>query len=275
MTNHFSNHLFYNDQFYKTEADSGTDTIVTYNSKPDLSKVYPYGDIHKSMADYVANSSPIYAPLTVHLSQESTKLDYFATRKCLYEVLQQFGSYYGFTNFLAATFLAAFQRHHLKKSMIKKLYSTNTAEKEDESSNLNGFDTPLDKNQQMYEEDKDMRLKKAITERQSFAYGYWRGYCFELFNNWYCCCCKKREKRKEFLQQDALQKLNREIDILEIVKKLRISSFANELTLKPRQRHLVGFFDDYKLKTPDEKLEQLLKMQNDPDREKRLSMKGH
>ena len=70
-------------------------------------------------------------------------------------------------------------------------------------------------------------------------------------------------------------KLNREIDILEIVKKLRISSFANELTLKPRQRHLVGFFDDYKLKTPDEKLEQLLKMQNDPDREKRLSMKGH
>ena len=199
VTNHFSNHLFYNDQFYKTEVDSATDEIVTYNSKPYLSKVYPYGDIHKSMADYRAKSAPIYAPLTVHFSQESTKIDYFATRKCLYEVLQQFGSYYGFTNFLAATFLAAFQRHHLKKSMIKKLYSTNSKEKQDENSDVNSFDTPLDKNQQMYAEDKDMRLKKAITERQSFAYGYWRGYCFELFNKWYCCCCRKREKRQEFL----------------------------------------------------------------------------
>ena len=36
----------------------------------------------------------------------------------------------------------------------------------------------------------------------------------------------------------------------------------------------MGFFDDYKLKTPDETLEQLLKMQSDPIKEKRLSMHG-
>ena len=125
VSNHFSNHLFYNDQFYKSQDK---DVIVTYNSKPDLAKVYPYGDIHKSMGEYSANNAPIYAPLTVHFSQDSTTLHYSATRKSLYEVLQQFGSYYGFTNFLAATFLGAFQKHHLKKSMIKKLYSTNPDE---------------------------------------------------------------------------------------------------------------------------------------------------
>ena len=53
--------------------------------------------------------------------------------------------------------------------------------------------------------------------------------------------------------------MNREIDILEIVKKLRVSYFASEIALKPRQRKLIGFFDDYKLKTPDEKLEEMLK----------------
>ena len=72
MTNHLSNHLFYNDMFYKNEVDSATDMIVTYNSKPALAKVYPYSDIHKSMADYAAHRAPIYAPLTVHFSQEST-----------------------------------------------------------------------------------------------------------------------------------------------------------------------------------------------------------
>ena len=35
----------------------------------------------------------------------------------------------------------------------------------------------------------------------------------------------------------------------------------------------MGFFDDYKLKTPEDHLEHLLKSQIDP--EKRLSMKGH
>ena len=71
VTNHLSNHLYYNDQFYK-HTEAGRETIVTYNSKPDLAKVYPYGEIHKSIADYTAKSAPIYAPLTVHFSQEST-----------------------------------------------------------------------------------------------------------------------------------------------------------------------------------------------------------
>ena len=126
----------------------------------------------------------------------------------------------------------------------------------------------------MFQEDKDTRLKKAITERQVFSYPYWRGFFMRNFGHKWCLCCKKRPKRDDWLQEDAKAKLNREIDILEIVKKLRVSYFASEIALKPRQRHLVGFFDDYKLKTPDEKLEEMLKTENDPMKEKRLSMKG-
>ncbi len=37
--------------------------------------------------------------------------------------------------------------------------------------------------------------------------------------------------------------------MLEIVKKLRIFKFASDCTLKPRQRDLVNFFDEYKLKS--------------------------
>ena len=49
--------------------------------------------------------------------------------------------------------------------------------------------------------------------------------------------------------------------------------FASEIALKPRQRKLVGFFDDFKLKTPDENLAATIK-QNDPKQDDRLSMHG-
>jgi len=50
-----------------------------------------------------------------------------------------------------------------------------------------------------------------------------------------------------------LKKLNAETDLLEIIKKLRVHDFASEITLKPSQRDMVNFFDEYKLKTEKEK----------------------
>ena len=104
---------------------SGTDTFLTYNAKPDLAKVYPYTDIHKSIETYVKSSAPIYAPLSVKFSQLSTELSYTATRKTVYDVLQLYGSYLAFCNFLVGIFLAGLQKHTLNKSFIKKLYSAN------------------------------------------------------------------------------------------------------------------------------------------------------
>mmetsp|Transcript_44486 Transcript_44486/g.59019 ORF Transcript_44486/g.59019 Transcript_44486/m.59019 type:complete len:179 (-) Transcript_44486:352-888(-) len=83
-----------------------------------------------------------------------------------------------------------------------------------------------------------------------------------------------RRKRDDWLQEDARSKLNQEIDILELVKKLRVAYFASEIALKPRQRKLVGFFDDFKLKTPEENLAATVKFMNDPNKDERLSMQG-
>ena len=38
---------------------------------------------------------------------------------------------------------------------------------------------------------------------------------------------------------------------------LRVHQFASEICLKPSQRDLVNFFDEYKLNTPDEKIPQI------------------
>ena len=54
------------------------------------------------------------------------------------------------------------------------------------------------------------------------------------------------------MQESAKKKLYSEIDILEIIKKLRVAYFASELALKPRQRWLVSFFHEYKLVSASE-----------------------
>ena len=62
-----------------------------------------------------------------------------------------------------------------------------------------------------------------------------------------CCCCRPKSKREDFLWGSATKKLNEELDVLEIIKKLRVSQFAADVVLKPRQRDLVNFFQDYNL----------------------------
>ena len=87
-------------------------------------------------------------------------------------------------------------------------------------------------------------------------------------------CCRIKKKRDDWLHEDAKAKLNQEIDILELVKKLRVAYFASEIALKPRQRKLIGFFDDFKLKTPDEKLAETIRKMNDPKADDRMSAHG-
>ena len=68
ITNTLSNQVYYSDQLLR-DSSYGSETIMTYNTKPDLAKVYPYEDIHASLAEYAAHGAPMYAPLTVHFSQ--------------------------------------------------------------------------------------------------------------------------------------------------------------------------------------------------------------
>ena len=75
------------------------------------------------------------------------------------------------------------------------------------------------------------------------------------FNSICCCCCRVKPKRIDLLYEDAKKKLNDEIDLLEIVKKLRVNSFCSEIVLKPHQRDLVNFFTDYKISAKGDNVE--------------------
>lgn len=72
-----------------------------------------------------------------------------------------------------------------------------------------------------------------IEKRETFSYKYARFWCLWRFDKWYCCCCRPKRKRGDLLFQDAKKKLSEEIDILEIVKKLRVHQFASQIILKP------------------------------------------
>lgn len=72
----------------------------------------------------------------------------------------------------------------------------------------------------------------------------------------YCCCCWLnfgccRKQRKKSLQEkifhQAQRNLYNEIDLLEIVKQLRISKFLSSFLLTHNQRELVKFMKQYTL----------------------------
>lgn len=107
----------------------------------------------------------------------------------------------------------------------------------------------------------------AIIERERFSYSFFRFYYLMRFDNVICCCCRARPTRQDWLQKDAKSKLAAETDILEIIKKLRVHSFATEVELKSSQRDVVGFFDDYKLKTEADR-------KRDDKRAAKLAAKG-
>ena len=54
---------------------------------------------------------------------------------------------------------------------------------------------------------------------------------FENFRS--CCCCCRRNSRMDKLFTKAKDKLYSEIDILKIVKELRVAKFASKTILKP------------------------------------------
>ena len=133
--------------------------------------------------------------------------------------------------------------------MIKKLYSADVeSDGEDDGTRKRANAKPN-------AESKTDQLNDAISNRKIFSYAYSRLWWVSTCNRPCGLCCKARTKRSDFLYRQAKEKLYTEIDLLEIVKQLRINMFASDIVLKPRQRYLVNFFDEYKLKAekPEEK----------------------
>ena len=77
------------------------------------------------------------------------------------------------------------------------------------------------------------QVRQEIECRETFSYNYRSFWCFWRFDKFYCCCLRPRQNRKDKLFESAKSKLSQEIDILEIIKKLRVHQFASEQTLQP------------------------------------------
>ena len=110
--------------------------------------------------------------------------------------------------------------------MIKKLYSADNADsaergRSNEVHDKGGVNS------------KRERLDAAIANRSTFSYGFSRLWCLRHFGRPACLCCRVREKREDFLYRAAKEKLYCEIDLLEIVKQMRVSMFASDIVLKP------------------------------------------
>jgi len=147
------------------------------------------------------------------------------------------------------------QSFSLSNSLIKKLYSASDAPAE---SSTSGDGAPQNgrRNNRLGEVNSSTELsqvsvQKEIDSRSTFSYKYPRWWVLWRFDNSYCLCCRAKKKREDFLFKDAKAKLNEETDILEILKKLRVSHFMSEITLEPHQRDLINFFQDYKIKEPN------------------------
>ena len=95
-------------------------------------------------------------------------------------------------------------------------------------------------------------MREEIESREVFDYSYGRFWLLMKFDKKCCLCLRPQRKREDFLYKGARKKLNEELDVLEIVKKLRVHQFATQMFLKPHQRELVNFFQDYKAQDPEE-----------------------
>lgn len=158
--------------------------------------------------------------------------------------------------------LRGYQGYAIDKSLIKKVFSVRKPREFKRQTVAGGteiFRTTsfkgVDQNQ--------IKLLEAIKDRQIFRYPYrlncWRK-CLDKLN-WYfcqCCClflcCWHRKGRKhakdEKIFKSGLRKLYTEIDLLEVVKQLRISRFMSSLYLGQSQRELVKFLKVYSLNRP-------------------------
>lgn len=159
-------------------------------------------------------------------------------------MLALIGGFIGVVTRLTGYAIGGYQTFVIDKSMIKKLYS-----KKDKKTLRGRTRTQsvinLDKKQD--------KVKDAIQNRSIFSYNYRSALKTDIKRQLYwlccCCCCRRplRITKDEFYYKNGLKKLYTEIDLLEVVKQIRILKFMAMLELNQGQRELVKFVKPYLL----------------------------
>lgn len=74
-------------------------------------------------------------------------------------------------------------------------------------------------------------LNHEVKKRNPFRYEMKRFICKKNFNSAWCLCCRHSDNRDDKLQGKARTRLYAELDILQIIQKLRVARFVAERTL--------------------------------------------
>ena len=156
----------------------------------------------------------------------------------------------GMVTKLSGWSLRKYQVFTIDKSMIKKLFSR----KGKERNNFTCFGKKDDEESIGTDDlnEKQYKVKETISHRHLFRYTFSQSLREVWCQHLYCLCCRvcrgKRKSGKDSrIYQRAIKKLYQEIDILELVKLLRITKFMSSLYLTQNQRQLVKFSQRYTL----------------------------
>ena len=135
-------------------------------------------------------------------------------------------------------FLASYQDFKFQHNLIGSMYATAPQKNEDEP--------PLSDRQEA-----QLNLESTVHERGKFYYTYSAYYFTWMILT--CCPCFinkdsltwKRRKHCYDRYENAVERMNKEVDIMRHISNLRVSMFMSKLSLNKHQRALVGNFEQY------------------------------
>lgn len=213
---------------------------TAYDVSSAFNTIYPVSD-KAALPAGVNDVNPQDTYFSMQFTQASRTKAISSTREAFSNTFQRFGSYLALCLRFIGMLLAAYQRFSLDNSMTKKLYNYVNEDHEDGQQGHNQ-DPPKDNGS--FQGDINAEL---VERRKPFRYSMWRFVCKKNFASPWCFCCQHNDNDDDRLQAKARTRLYAEIDILQIIQKLRVARFVSEINLTDEQRYLVNYHTEYML----------------------------
>ena len=215
-----------------------------YDVSSSFNTIYPVTD-KQTLGQGAKDVNPQDTYFSMRFTQNSRTKSISSTREAVSNTFQRFGSYLALCLRFIGYILGAYQRFSLDNFMTKKLYNyVNTEEEQVDHSEAR---PPTD--------DASFRnnlLHEVRDRRRPFRYSMWRFFQKKNLSSPWCFCCKHTDSDEDKLQGKARTRLYGELDICQIIQKLRVARFVAELNLTAEQHYLVNYHSEYMLFRDDQ-----------------------
>ena len=152
-------------------------------------------------------------------------------------VLGVIGGLSGIVWAVLAMIFGGYEAFRYQTSLISSIYPTSP------------MDTPIDGdlNQSEGQRKAKLQMMQTVAQRGKYWYSYFEYLWASLLAAWFCCCvrnyrCSKKRVSRLKRHNEAVEKLEDEIDIVKLLYVQRIGQFLAKLLLKKHQRALVTSF---------------------------------